>query len=159
MNSCRNRSTTNLRTYPRWKVSSIGSSRVRRRFAAIWEFGRNEIRIMTVHGAKGLEAPIVFLPDTCRVARHDSRILWMTNETVGELPLWPSRREFEVGPADKARLAARRRRDQEYRRLLYVAMTPRRRPTLRGRLDDGATGDGLLVQPDLRRLGPMPPRR
>ncbi|MFX9600815.1 3'-5' exonuclease, partial [Acinetobacter baumannii] len=29
--------------------------------------GRDEVRIMTVHGAKGLEAPIVFLPDTCSV--------------------------------------------------------------------------------------------
>ena len=29
------------------------------------EQGRDEVRIMTVHGAKGLEAPIVILPDTC----------------------------------------------------------------------------------------------
>ncbi len=26
---------------------------------------RDEVRIMTVHGAKGLQAPIVILPDTC----------------------------------------------------------------------------------------------
>ena len=29
--------------------------------------GRDEVRIMTVHGAKGLQAPIVFLPDTLQV--------------------------------------------------------------------------------------------
>ncbi len=32
------------------------------------EHGRDEVRVMTVHGAKGLEAPIVFLPDTCSTA-------------------------------------------------------------------------------------------
>ena len=33
------------------------------------EQGRDEVRIMTVHGAKGLQAPIVFLPDTCMPPR------------------------------------------------------------------------------------------
>ena len=33
------------------------------------EQGRDEVRIMTVHGAKGLQAPIVFLPDTCMNVR------------------------------------------------------------------------------------------
>ena len=33
------------------------------------EQDRDEVRIMTVHGAKGLQAPIVFLPDTCMVPR------------------------------------------------------------------------------------------
>ena len=36
---------------------------------------RDEVRIMTVHGAKGLQAPIVFLPDTCmppRAARGEA---------------------------------------------------------------------------------------
>ena len=28
--------------------------------------GRDEIRIMTIHGAKGLEAPVVILPDALR---------------------------------------------------------------------------------------------
>ena len=36
------------------------------------EHGRDEVRVMTVHGAKGLEAPIVFLPDTCTTASGDS---------------------------------------------------------------------------------------
>ena len=41
------------------------------------EQGRDEVRVMTVHGAKGLEAPIVFLPDTCttRSARAANGLL------------------------------------------------------------------------------------
>ena len=34
---------------------------------------RDEVRIMTVHGAKGLQAPIVFLPDTCMRPRLQGR--------------------------------------------------------------------------------------
>ncbi len=37
------------------------------------EQGRDEVRVMTVHGAKGLEAPIVFLPDTCSTASAAAR--------------------------------------------------------------------------------------
>ncbi len=33
------------------------------------EQDRDEVRIMTVHGAKGLQAPIVFLPDTCQLPK------------------------------------------------------------------------------------------
>ena len=39
------------------------------------ERGRDEVRVMTVHGAKGLEADIVILPDTTARAepRHRPR--------------------------------------------------------------------------------------
>jgi ATP-dependent helicase/nuclease subunit A len=83
--------------------------------------GRDQVRIMTVHSAKGLEADIVFLPDTCTRpdGRHDPSVLWTDRGT----PLWPIKRERDDPVADAAREAARRRRDREYRRLLYVAMT------------------------------------
>jgi ATP-dependent helicase/nuclease subunit A len=83
------------------------------------------VRIMTVHGSKGLQAPIVFLPDTVK-KMHDSnhgriRLLWPENETG--VPLWSPRSEFEA-PAYTARQAAsRERQEEEYRRLLYVALT------------------------------------
>jgi len=84
------------------------------------EIARREVRVMTVHGAKGLEAEIVFLPDTCAVPDHrqESRLIW----TDG-LMLWPVRKENEGRICAAARAEEKRRRDQEYRRLLYVAMT------------------------------------
>jgi ATP-dependent helicase/nuclease subunit A len=88
------------------------------------EQGRDEVRVMTVHGAKGLEADVVFLPDTCAVPdhRHDARLLWTT---AGDEPvvLWPVRSRNDEAVCAAARARARRRREQEYRRLLYVAMT------------------------------------
>ena len=109
--------TPSLEGFLHWLESS--EAEVRRDM----EFGRDEVRILTVHGAKGLEAPIVFLPDTCRIPRQDSKLLWPSTATAGEVPLWPPKREYEVGIAGAEREATRRARDQEYRRLLYVAMT------------------------------------
>ena len=88
------------------------------------EHGRDEVRVMTVHGAKGLEANIVFLPDTCTVpdGRLDSRLLW---QPTGDPPLffWPVRAANDETTVAAARSFARARRLEEYRRLLYVAMT------------------------------------
>ncbi len=81
------------------------------------ESGRDELRVITVHGAKGLQAPIVFLPDTLAVPDRPHGIVW----TDDGLPLW-----LAQGDAPAARAAealADQRRDEEYRRLLYVALT------------------------------------
>jgi ATP-dependent helicase/nuclease subunit A len=83
---------------------------------------RDEVRILTVHGAKGLQAPVVFLPDTLQVPTETPRLLWIS-DAAGELPLWLPRRDLDAPAAQAARLEAQRRRDEEYRRLLYVAMT------------------------------------
>ncbi len=80
--------------------------------------GRDEVRIITVHGAKGLQAPIVILPDTTTAPKSSPPILWADG-----IPLWPPHRAHEPPVCVAARVEANHRRDQEYRRLLYVAMT------------------------------------
>jgi ATP-dependent helicase/nuclease subunit A len=85
------------------------------------EAATDAVRVMTVHGAKGLQAPIVILPDTARTPDKSPSILW--REGDDGLLLWPPRRTHEGALAQGLRAEANRRRDQEYRRLLYVAMT------------------------------------
>ena len=86
------------------------------------QHGRDEVRVSTVHGAKGLEAPVVILPDTTgkRTSQHDPYLL-----RDGDLLLWPpSKAADTIDPLSKARLDKYRKEDeQERRRLLYVAMT------------------------------------
>ncbi|HJO71910.1 MAG TPA: double-strand break repair helicase AddA [Rhodospirillales bacterium] len=88
------------------------------------EHGRNEVRVMTVHGAKGLQSNVVFLPDTCTVPdpRFDPMLLWAEGGLAPAV-LWPARRADETTPCGDLREEARRRSEGEYRRLLYVAMT------------------------------------
>jgi ATP-dependent helicase/nuclease subunit A len=83
---------------------------------------RDAVRIMTVHGAKGLQAPIVFLPDTLQVPTKGDSLLWPETRD-GEVLLWPPARATYDAFAETERMRANARRDQEYRRLLYVAMT------------------------------------
>ncbi|MEI9930790.1 MAG: double-strand break repair helicase AddA [Rhizomicrobium sp.] len=84
------------------------------------ERGRDEVRVMTVHGAKGLEADIVILPDTTGVPGpgSDSGLLY---EDDGFL--YPATKIDAPKPVQVAKDAAKRRMLEERRRLLYVALT------------------------------------
>ncbi|MGB8841643.1 MAG: double-strand break repair helicase AddA, partial [Aliidongia sp.] len=82
--------------------------------------GVDQLRIMTVHGAKGLQAPIVFLPDTVAVPTRLPPLVWPTDDAA---MLWAPGDGAGEPVAAAARSAAQRKRDQEYRRLLYVALT------------------------------------
>ena len=87
--------------------------------------GRDEVRVMTVHGAKGLEAPIVIMPDTTALPYGGgAKLLWHEDETGGGgAMLWPGRAAFDEARCRVARATARTLDMEEYRRLLYVAMT------------------------------------
>jgi len=104
-----------LQGFLRWLVA--GDTEVKRDFGAR---PRDEVRILTVHGAKGLEAPIVFLPDTMQLPKPPETLLWTEQEA---LPLWRPRAEFTVPIYTAEREAVRRRELQEYRRLLYVGLS------------------------------------
>ena len=83
---------------------------------------RGEVRILTVHGSKGLEAPIVILADTMGTPTRYDRLLWH-DTPQGDITLWSPR---EVGDTGLTRALKAQRRESafsEYRRLLYVAMT------------------------------------
>ena len=80
----------------------------------------DQIRVMTVHGAKGLEAPIVILPDTGS-RRNDlkSNLLPIADGIVS----WKTLKEDAPSVVKTAREEALTRREDEGQRLLYVAMT------------------------------------
>jgi len=104
-----------LQGFLRWLAA--GDTEVKRDFGAR---PRDEVRLLTVHGAKGLEAPIVFLPDTMQLPKPAETLLWTEEE---ELPLWRPRAELTVPFYSTEREALRRRELQEYRRLLYVGLS------------------------------------
>ena len=92
------------------------------------EHGRNEVRVMTVHGAKGLEAPIVFLPDTCSTASGgSSSLLDLPDVTLPEGVAMPFVWRVKGTSVHAAIQSASRMRAaleaEERHRLLYVAMT------------------------------------
>ena len=79
------------------------------------------IRVMTVHGAKGLEAPIVFLPDTMRA--ETSRGAPSVRISEDGVPIWATPAEERDHLAGAAHGIAKEKDAEERRRLLYVAMT------------------------------------
>jgi ATP-dependent helicase/nuclease subunit A len=84
------------------------------------EGAREEVRVMTAHGAKGLEAPIVFLPETTLTQTQRGSPL-METEDGGFL--WCASAKGDCEPSTAARVRRTRREAEEAYRLLYVALT------------------------------------
>ncbi|PIE09037.1 MAG: hypothetical protein CSA73_00640 [Rhodobacterales bacterium] len=79
----------------------------------------NQLRVMTVHGAKGLESTIVYLPDTTRPRWQDRHEIVAVDGN-----LWWKPNKDRQPDALSDTLAARRQKErEEWVRLLYVAMT------------------------------------
>jgi ATP-dependent helicase/nuclease subunit A len=90
------------------------------------ESGRDEVRVMTVHGAKGLEAPVVVVMDGCEpLGRNDPPLLSLGTTANGDPipPVWIAGRTQDSAATAEAREALRARAREEHNRLLYVAMT------------------------------------
>ena len=86
--------------------------------------GRDEVRLMTVHGAKGLEAPVVILPDT--LYKPPLRGPHFFAREAGNAPpihVWAGSQDTDDRAARTAREQAQRLMEEERLRLLYVAAT------------------------------------
>lgn len=85
----------------------------------------NGVRIVTVHGSKGLEAPVVFLIDTVRTPKNDAIVPLPNVSSDDNFPapwLW-SPRATDSAQYKVAADALMKTKVAEYYRLLYVAMT------------------------------------
>jgi ATP-dependent helicase/nuclease subunit A len=102
-----------------------GDTQVKRDMA----IARDEVRVMTVHGAKGLEAPIVILADTTTIPKGPREPRMLSLPVANAAPgtpdrlVWAGRKADDPEPVAAARAAAVREAEDEHRRLLYVGMT------------------------------------
>ena len=78
----------------------------------------NAVRIMTVHGSKGLQSNIVFLPDSYSKTSNPPDIIW--NKDV---PIWIPKADIRTKQCNMILSRINEADDEEYNRLLYVALT------------------------------------
>ena len=88
------------------------------------ESEKNEVRVMTIHGSKGLQSPIIFLPDTIHRNNNKDNLKWLDSRNKNEdssLFIWNTKHTSDI-----TKEIIKNTLDKEYEeslRLLYVAMT------------------------------------
>ncbi len=113
------------------------------------------IRVMSVHGSKGLEAPIVIIPDTAeRRASPDGQIT-----QIDGIPVWKMPTDQMPDTMAQSREAAQSKQEQERLRLLYVALTRAEKWLIvAGSGDTSKSGDSWYrrIQTAMNVIGALP---
>lgn len=86
---------------------------------------RDAVRVLTAHGAKGLQAPLVILADATADPDAAMRggLMWRPGDAIEPLPVFRPRKDERAGEIDELVAATELRERQEHWRLFYVAAT------------------------------------
>lgn len=106
-----------LKHFLKWFVT--GASEVKRDMDS-----GSGVRIVTVHGSKGLQAPVVFLVDTVSMPKTEN--IYNIKNDAGDLPIWiwtPHKPDGFSSEFEEIDAAQKQKNTEESFRLLYVAMT------------------------------------
>ena len=108
------------------------------------EGSHDAVRVMTAHGAKGLQAPLVILADATTDPESSPRstLLWQPDDLETAIPVFRPKKDERWGAIDQAATAQEQREREEHWRLFYVAATrAEERLVIAGSLS--ATRDGV----------------
>lgn len=85
---------------------------------------QNQVRVMTVHGSKGLQAPVVFIVEKFKKRSMPDRLLWELNEArEGMFMIIRPRSDRDTSYTSYLKIKAEHLDSQEEKRLFYVALT------------------------------------
>jgi ATP-dependent helicase/nuclease subunit A len=114
------------------------------------EAALDAVRIMTVHGAKGLQAPVVILADATRdvPGDRDGFVALNPDDSTAKVPVYYGGKAGRVGAIAERADEADEAGLQEHWRLMYVAMTRAEDMLFIGGALPSARGDKPVPVPD-----------